>query len=50
MGRDVIVIRFFNQPKFGYSRKIYNYKPERRDYYNTLTTKLGLDNIPMRSG
>lgn len=50
MGRDVIVIRFFNQPKFCYSRKIFNYRNDRNDYYNTLTTKLGLDNIPMRAG
>ena len=26
IGQDVIVIRFYNQPKFCYSRKIYNYK------------------------
>jgi len=30
MGRDVVVIRFSNTPKFQYSRKIYNYRPDRR--------------------
>ena len=30
MGRDVIVIRFSNHPKFNYSCKIYNFRQERR--------------------
>jgi len=29
MGRDLIVIKFFNHPKFSYSRKIYNYSKDR---------------------
>lgn len=49
MGRDVIVIRFYNQPKFSYSCKIYNFRQERREYYNNLITKLGLDNTTTKS-
>jgi len=33
MGRELIVIRFFNHPKFCYTRKIYNYNKEREGYY-----------------
>lgn len=44
------MIRFYNQPKFCYTRKIYNYRQDRREYYNNLTTKLGLDNITIKSG
>lgn len=29
MGRDLVMIRFHNQPKFSFSIKIYNYKEER---------------------
>jgi len=49
MGREVIVIRFYNQPKFSYSCKVYNYQSERREYYNNLITKLGLDNTTTKS-
>jgi hypothetical protein len=42
MGRDVVVIRFSNTPRFQYSRKIYNYRPERREYYAALITMFDL--------
>ncbi len=45
MGREVIVIRFYNQPKFTFTRKIYNYRPERKEYYDILIEKLGLKGI-----
>lgn len=45
IGREVIVIRFYNQPKFSYTRKIYNYKKDREGYYDLLIEKFGLKGI-----
>jgi len=45
IGREVIVIRFYNQPKFSYTRKIYNYKKEREGYYDLFIEKFGLKGI-----
>jgi hypothetical protein len=49
MGRELIVIRFYNHPKFCYSRKIYNFKRHREAYYDSLLDKLALRNVPPRS-
>jgi hypothetical protein len=48
IGREVIVIRFNNQPKFGYTRKIYNYRKDREGYYDILIEKFGLKAIPAK--
>jgi hypothetical protein len=49
MGKELIVIRFHNHPKFCYSLKIYNHKPQRMKYYDKLIERLGLKNISIRS-
>lgn len=49
MGRELILIRFYNHPKFSYVRKIYNYKREREAYYDSLMDRFALRNVPLRS-
>ena len=45
IGREVIVIRFNNLPKFGYTRKIYNYSRDREAYYDLVIEKFGLKGV-----
>jgi hypothetical protein len=48
MGRELVVIRLYNHPKFCYSLKVYNHKPHRSKYYDKLIEKIGLKGTPMR--
>ena len=48
MGKELIIIRFYNLPKFCYSRKIYNYRPERTQYYEQLMDVFGLKHVQNR--
>ena len=45
----MIIVKLYNHPKFSYSLKIYNYKANRKGYYDKLIDKLGLKNIPQKS-
>lgn len=49
MGRELIVIRLHNHPKFCYSIKIYNFKAQRAKFYDKIVEKIGLKNVPLRS-
>lgn len=49
MGKELIIIRLYNHPKFCYSLKIYNYKAQRVKYYDRLIDKLGLKNVTVRT-
>jgi PP-loop superfamily ATP-utilizing enzyme len=49
MGKELIVIRLYNHPRFCYSLKIYNHKANRVKYYDKLIEKLGLKNVNVRS-
>jgi len=48
MGRELIIIKFYNLPKFCYSIKIYNYKKERAIYNDHIIDLFGLKNIQNR--
>jgi hypothetical protein len=49
MGRELIIIKLFNHPKFCYSLMIYNYKAKRDKYYEKLIEKMGLKNVAVKS-
>lgn len=49
MGRELIVVKLYNHPKYCYSLKIYNYKASRKSYYDKLIDKLGLKSMPQKA-
>lgn len=45
IGKEVIVIRFYNHPTFSYSMKIYGYTKARSKYYDQVIQILNLGKV-----